>query len=66
MAGCFGNHWADKIMEQQLYAHLREEEELLDEESEDEKNEIWEEREFRWNENLDLEEMSISDADPGL
>ena len=30
MAGCFGNHWVDRCLEQQLFQHLREEDERED------------------------------------
>jgi len=79
MAGCFGNYWTDRIMEQQLYQHL------IEEDEEDEANEEWERKEADWHEeenekigqywdkqyneqgdDTDAYGNNFSDADPGL
>ena len=48
MAGCYGNHWADRIMESQLMAHLNGEaewEQYCEEIDTHFTNEFWDEHE---------------------
>lgn len=76
MAGCFGNHPVDRYMEQQLFQHLREEDEAnelaeLEEEMEEERRRMEENEEdynygFEHPDDTDACGNNYSDADPGL
>jgi hypothetical protein len=79
MAGCFGNHPVDRYIEQQLFQHLKEEDEAdelaeLEEEMEEERRRMEEEEDnypdYKDFENHDYDTDAFgncySDADPGL
>lgn len=75
MAGCFGNHWVDRCLEQQLFQHLREEDEAdelaeLEEEMEEERRRVEEEEDNTYGLDVGYDTDACgncySDADPGL
>jgi len=74
MAGCFGNHWVDRCLEQQLFDHLRKEDEAdelaeLEEEMEDEKSYLEYPDDtygLDFGYDTDASGNCYSDADPGL
>lgn len=73
MAGCFGNHWVDRCLEQQLFDHLRKEDEAEETDLEREERELAEMLE--WDRLTELGDIDCdtnafgncySDADLGL